>query len=234
MIPPEEETPEVKILKKKLQKAEKLMSEILDDQGDEGRMAKDFKKLQKKRNQYAAELGVDLDGLANAGDDHSIDNFSLDTFSTDDSQWFSTDDNQTDSHAPEIGELVPRVKDEEEKRERASRIEECRRDRTLAKAEEEASPVKAHSVLSTPEEETPEVKILKKKLQKAEKLMSEIVDNKGDEGRTTKEYKKLQKKRNQYAADLGVDLDGLAHAGDDHSIDNFSLDTFSTDDSQWF
>ncbi len=169
-------------------------------------------------------------------------------YSTDDSHACSTYGSQTDLFVPEFGELDPQRQEEDEEKEdeekqeaeqkRVARIKEHLRLRQqretekLAKDEEEASDAEARSELSTPEEDIPAEKLLKKKLRKVEKLLGDLLDDKGDEGRTTKEYKKLQRKRNQYAADLGVDLDGLAHAGDDHSIDNFSLDTFSTDGSQ--
>jgi hypothetical protein len=54
------------------------------------------------------------------------------------------------------------------------------------------------------EEEQRDVTILKKKIRKVRELMQEILDDKGESaGRKTKEYKKLQKKRENYAADFG-------------------------------
>ena len=60
----QEERTTVKILRKKLKKVEQMMDDMLRSKGDEARYNTDFRKLQKKRTQYIAELGDDSASLS--------------------------------------------------------------------------------------------------------------------------------------------------------------------------
>jgi len=60
----QEERATVKLFRKKLRKVEQMMDDMLKSKGDEARYSTDFRKLQKKRTQYIAELGDDTASLS--------------------------------------------------------------------------------------------------------------------------------------------------------------------------
>jgi len=188
----EEERKQTKILKKKLKKVEEMLDEKLAKEGNEARYTKEFRKLQKKRKQYLADLGEDHESLANVSLGGSMDT-SFNTSSLNLSGHGSVDIS--------VGDLGYNGTTPEgvcsDEREYRSQQEELARERQ-ARRHERLEVARAQQSSSKVDENNPDIELLRKKLKKLDKMLKDTKPG-------SKDHDKLRKKRGQYLAELGED-----------------------------
>lgn len=185
----DDERKQSKILRKKLAKVEGMIDDKLQQEGDEARYTKEFRKLQKKRKQYLTELGEDHASLANLSLGGSSMNMSSSGNPYDSASF------DTSSNSFRIEDMIEEDDEEERNYQKArqARLQEHQRIREerLASARDK-KPSSTHN----DDEDDEEMELVRKKLKKVGKMLTNT--EKG-----SKEYAKLLKKKKEYLAQLG-------------------------------